>query len=129
MSGRAAGVLLEKLDGIADGLDLLGGVIGNLAAELFLERHHQLDSIQAVRAQIIDEAGVVGDLVGLYSEMLDNDLLHARCDIAHWCIPSALSLIQAVAVCFLPVGSGPATQTSGTRFSGTAPPGIRPIRF
>src|SRR4030095_126371 len=103
--------------------------MGNLAAEFLFERHHEFDGVQAVRAQIIDEAGVVGDLVGLYSEMLDHDLLPARCDIAHWCIPSALSLIQAVAVCFLPVGTGPVTRTNATHISGTAPPGIRPIRF
>ena len=64
---------------------------GNLAAELLLERHHEFDRVQAVGAQIVDEAGVVGDLVGLHAEMLDNDLLHALCDIAHRIYPSALA--------------------------------------
>ncbi len=36
--------------------DLLGGVIGDLDFELFLEGHHQLNDIEAVRAQIVDEA-------------------------------------------------------------------------
>ena len=57
-----AGVLLEELDGVADGLDLLGGIVGDLAAELLLERHHELDRVEAVGAQIVDEAGVLGDL-------------------------------------------------------------------
>src|SRR5689334_14739140 len=69
-AGSASGgacVLLEELDRVADRLDLLGGIIGDLAAELFLESHHQLDRIQAVGAQIIDETRVVGDLVGLHA--------------------------------------------------------------
>ena len=80
-------MLLEELDGVADRLDLLGGIVGDLAAELLLERHHQLDGVEAVGAQIVDEAGVVGDLVGFHAQMLDNDLLHALCDVAHRFIP------------------------------------------
>ena len=76
---------------------VLGGIVGNLAAELLLERHDQLDGVEAVGAEIVDEAGVVGDLVGLDAEMLDDDLLHALCDVAHRSIPRLCSLIQAVA--------------------------------
>src|SRR6185369_9126628 len=42
-SARASGgvgMLLEKLHGVTDRLDLLGRVVGDLAAELLLERHH-----------------------------------------------------------------------------------------
>src|SRR5262245_28038603 len=67
-SGRAR-VFLEEFDGIADGLDLLGGIIGNLAAELLLESHHEFDRVQAVSAEIVDEACVVGHLVGLHSKV------------------------------------------------------------
>ena len=104
-SGRAR-VLLEEFHGVADGLDLLGGIIGNLAAEFLLERHHQLDGIEAVGAQIIDEARVVGDLVGLDPEVLDNDLLHALLRRRSLVYPSALSLIHAVAVCHSRPGHG-----------------------
>jgi hypothetical protein len=36
--------------------DLLGRVVGDLDAEFFLEGHHQLDGVEAVGAQIVDEA-------------------------------------------------------------------------
>src|SRR5688572_2695547 len=44
--GSSARLRFDVVDRILDGLDLLGGVIGNLAAELFFERHHELDRIQ-----------------------------------------------------------------------------------
>src|SRR5262245_55703210 len=84
--GRAR-VLLEEFHGVADGLDLLGGVIGNFAAEFLLEGHYQLDRIEAIGTQIINKARAVGDLVGLDPEVLHHDLLHARCDVAHCSIP------------------------------------------
>ena len=67
----------------ADGLDGFGGVIGDLDAELFFESHDQFDRVEAVSAQIVDEGRVFHDLVFFNAEMLDNDLLHAVCDIAH----------------------------------------------
>src|SRR5690606_18858877 len=48
-------VLLKELDRVADRQDVLGGIIRDLAAELLLEGHHQLDGIEAVRAEIVDE--------------------------------------------------------------------------
>ena len=44
------------LDRIANGADLLSSIVRNLEVELFLEGHHQLNGVQAVSAQIIDEA-------------------------------------------------------------------------
>src|SRR3990170_4458957 len=85
-SSRAR-ILFEKFDGVADGLNLLGGIVGNLTAELFLEGHHQFDRVQAVGAEIVDEACVVGHLVGFDPKVLDNDFLHALCDVAHRFIP------------------------------------------
>src|SRR5262245_3483037 len=82
-----ARVLLEELDGIADGLDLLGRIGGDLAAEFLLKGHHELNRIQAIGTQIIYEARAVGDLVGLNAEVLHHDFLHARCDVAHCSIP------------------------------------------
>ncbi len=76
-------VLFDVAVGVADGVDLLGRVVGNLDAELFLEGHHQLDDVEAVGAQIVDEARVGRDLVFLDAEVLDNDLLHAVGGVAH----------------------------------------------
>ena len=77
------GVLVDERDGVLDGQDLLGGIVGYLAAELFLERHDELDRVEAVRAEIVDEAGVVGDLVLVHAEMLDDDLLYTISCVTH----------------------------------------------
>src|SRR6516164_10374191 len=45
------GVLFQELHRVAHGEDRFGGIIGNLAAELLLERHHELDRIEAVRTE------------------------------------------------------------------------------
>src|SRR6478609_5335977 len=81
--GRSGALRREELHGIADRHDRLGRIIRNLDAELFLEGHHELDGVEAVRAQVFDEVGAVDDLLGLDAEVLDHDLLHALGDIAH----------------------------------------------
>ena len=73
----------DVLDGVLDGQDLLGSIVRDLAAELLLEGHHQLDGVQAVGAQIIDEAGIVCHLLLVDAKMLDDDLLDALGSIAH----------------------------------------------
>ena len=46
----------EKFHGITDRENFLSGVIGNLASEFFFECHDKLDSVEAVGAEVIDEA-------------------------------------------------------------------------
>ena len=41
-----AGVLLEELDGVADGLEVLDLVVGDAHAELLLGRHDDLDAFR-----------------------------------------------------------------------------------
>src|SRR5690606_29107923 len=41
-------VLLEELDRVANGQNVLGGVVRDLTAELLLESHDELDRIEAV---------------------------------------------------------------------------------
>src|SRR3954447_23517492 len=48
---------LNVVDGVLDGRDLFGVLVGNIEVETFLERHHQLDNIKRVGAEIIDETG------------------------------------------------------------------------
>src|SRR5205823_1096322 len=63
--------------------DLFGRVFGNLHAEGFLERHHQLDRIEAVRTEIVDKGRLRRDLRLLDAKMLDHDLLNLVSDLAH----------------------------------------------
>ncbi|PAV74279.1 hypothetical protein WR25_27087 [Diploscapter pachys] len=74
---------LARGDRVLDGRDLLGGIVGDLDPELFLERHDELDDVEAVGTQVVDEARVLGHLVGFDAEMLDDDLLHAVGGLAH----------------------------------------------
>src|SRR5690606_29117878 len=76
-------VLFDIAVRVANGVDLLGGVVRDFDSELFLEGHNQFNDIEAVGAQIVDEARVRRDLVFLDAEMLDDDLLHAVGGVAH----------------------------------------------
>src|SRR5271154_2208320 len=82
-SGSALRVFFEELDRVAHGENGFGGVVGNLAAKLFLEGHDQLYRVEAVGAEIVDETGVFCNFVGLNTEMLNDDLLHPLANIAH----------------------------------------------
>src|SRR5580700_9526755 len=77
------GVLFEKLHRIADGENRFRGVVGNLAAEFLFERHHEFDRIEAVGAEIIDEARSLRNLVGLDAQMFHDDLLHPLANVTH----------------------------------------------
>src|ERR1043166_3667078 len=81
--GARSAVRLDKIDRVLDGDDFLGSVVRDLAPKLLLERHDQLDGIETVGAEIVDKAGVFGDLPLLDAEMLDDDLLNPVGDIAH----------------------------------------------
>ena len=62
-------------DRVVDSRDLLSGIVRNLDPELFLERHDQLDDVEAVGAQVVDKARIFRHLVGFDPEVLDDDLL------------------------------------------------------
>src|SRR5690348_10962619 len=53
-SGLGAPVV-DVVDRLLDGGDLLGLFVRNLDLELFFQGHHQLDRIQRVSAEVIDE--------------------------------------------------------------------------
>src|SRR5262249_23628641 len=74
---------INEINRILDGENFLSRIIRDFHAKLFLKRHHQLNRIEAVGAEIVDKAGVFGDFGLIYAQMLDNDLLYACSDIAH----------------------------------------------
>src|SRR4051794_8145738 len=86
-SARSA-MRLDEADGVLHRHNLLGRVVGNFATEFFLESHDQLDRVEAVRPQIVDEAGIFGHLGFVDAEMLDNNLLNPLGDVAHAMISS-----------------------------------------
>src|SRR6187549_695483 len=47
-------VVLHGVDGLLHRRDLLGLLVGDLALELFLERHHQLDVVEGIGTEVLD---------------------------------------------------------------------------
>src|SRR5690606_28100463 len=75
--------LLAELYSVADRQDRVSGIVRDFDAELFFEGHDQFDSVERVRTQIVDEAGAFNNLFSVNAEMINNNFLHAFCDIAH----------------------------------------------
>src|SRR5712692_3420580 len=73
-------ILFDVVDGVPDGHNLLGILVGNLEVELFLEGHHQLDGVEGVGAEVLDELRVGVDLVFFDPELLADDFLHPLFD-------------------------------------------------
>src|SRR5208283_3044789 len=69
---RAASVLvsLDIGDDILDGADLLGILVGDFDVELLFQRHHQLDNIERIGAEILDERGLRSYFVGGHTQLL-----------------------------------------------------------
>jgi hypothetical protein len=69
--------LFDVLDDIADALQFFRLFVGDFVAEFLFESHDQLDGIERVSAQVFDELGFRGDLVGIHAELLDNDIFYS----------------------------------------------------
>src|ERR1700691_1031850 len=82
-TSRLCATLVDVINRLVDGRDLLGILIRDLDLELLFQSHHQLDRIQRVRSQIINERGIVGDLLLLDAQLLGNDCLDLLFNRAH----------------------------------------------
>src|SRR2546425_1176942 len=76
LRGHRLRVVLDVLDRVADGHDLLGILVGDLDVEVLLEGHDELHRIERVGPQVLDELRRGGDVVLLHPELLHDDLLH-----------------------------------------------------
>src|SRR5215212_1419106 len=74
-AARLGRPLVDVVDCVLDGPDLLGVLVGDLGPELFLEAHDQLDEVQGVCVQVVDERRFGLDLVFLDAKLLDHELL------------------------------------------------------
>src|SRR3954452_5894799 len=70
---RVTGIVGDVVDGVPDGLDLLGLIIGNLDSELFFEGHDQLDGVERVRSEVFDERRFGLHFLSIDTELLDDD--------------------------------------------------------
>src|SRR2546425_8179319 len=73
-------VVLDVLDRVADGHDLLGVLVRDLDVEMLLEGHDELHRVERVGSQVFDELRRGGDVVLLHPELLHDDLLHLLID-------------------------------------------------
>src|SRR5216684_3476664 len=69
-------VRFDVLDRFLHARDLLGILVRNLDAELLFERHHELDGVERVGAQIVDKRRVRRHLFFVDPELLHDDALH-----------------------------------------------------
>ena len=81
-SMRAGEAGFEERDRSADRDHGFGNVFGDLFAEGFLESGEDLGGIEAVRAKVVDELGVIGDLFGVDSEGIANNRHDAFSNVA-----------------------------------------------
>src|SRR5687767_1642843 len=68
-------VLLDVFGCVADRLDLLGFLVGDLHPELFLEAHDELHEVEGIGVQILHEGCFRLDIAFVDPELLDHDLL------------------------------------------------------
>src|SRR5262245_21745118 len=73
---RSGRVRLQIVHRVADGLQLVGVLVGNVEAELFLERHDEFHDVERIGAEILDEFRFGSDLLRIHLELLRDDLLH-----------------------------------------------------
>ena len=69
-------VLFDVVDGVLDGLDLLGVFVGDLDVEGFFELHDELDDVEGVGAEVFLEARAGGDFGFIHLKLLDDNLLY-----------------------------------------------------
>src|SRR4029453_8915473 len=81
------GALPDVRDGVGDGLDLLCVLVRDLDVELFFHRHHELDDVERVGAEIVDEGSLRDDFFLRHTELLDDDLGDAVFE-SHSLVPS-----------------------------------------
>src|SRR3984885_2525020 len=127
-------VLFEKFCGVADGQDRFRGVVGNFATEFFFKRHHQLDGIEAVGAEVVNEARVVDHFFGFDTKVFDHDLLNSLANLTHrstsclfhWTRPQTIRAIVVVKFssqsCIVLIWPRHVRQRARRTTAGSAPP-------
>jgi hypothetical protein len=83
-------LLVDELHRVADGLDVLSGVIRDFDVEFFFEGHDQFDVVERVGAQVVDEGSLLGDLVRIGVQVVDHDLADAFEGVGHECLSACL---------------------------------------
>src|SRR5208337_2111187 len=80
---RAASALvsLDIGDDVLDGADLLGVLVGDFDVELLFQRHHQLDDVERVGAEVLYKRGLRSYFVGGHAQLLAYFLANLGFDV------------------------------------------------
>src|SRR4030088_2267121 len=81
--GSAFSVLFKKFCGVADGQNRFRGIVGDFTTEFFFKCHHKLDGVEAVGAEVVNEARVVDHFFGFNTKVFDHDLLNSLANLTH----------------------------------------------
>src|SRR6266550_2360476 len=76
-------LLVKVLQRLSHRPQLLGLLVRDVDVELLLEGHYQLYRVEAVRAQVLHEACIGGELVALDPQLLDDDVLDLLLELLH----------------------------------------------
>jgi hypothetical protein len=69
-------VLFDVIDGVFDGFNLFGILVGNLDVKGFFELHDEFDDVEGVGAEIFLKACAGCDFSLVHLKLLDNNLLY-----------------------------------------------------
>ena len=83
----------KEADGLTHGGEPVRALIGDLDVETLLARHHNLDAIQAVGAQIFLQPCTIGQAPRFDAQMENEDLAELRSHVAHDTHPMLLQTI------------------------------------
>src|SRR5215475_4030248 len=70
------GMLVDVVDGILHGADFFGGVVRDLDVEVLFERHHKLDLVERIGAEVVGEGRAGRHLGFFHAELLGDDLFY-----------------------------------------------------
>src|SRR4051812_43882149 len=80
-----AAALGDVIDRLLNGRDLLCVFIRNFGFEFLFKRHHELNGVERVGAEIVDEGSVTGDFFLFHPQLLGDDGFNLLFNTAHWC--------------------------------------------
>ena len=88
-------VMTDEIDSLLHRRDLLRFLVGDFGLELFFQRHHELNGVQRIRAEIVDEGRLVLHVGFVDTQLLSNNFLDPLLDILHT-IPFPLACDQCI---------------------------------
>src|SRR5438477_2178108 len=72
---RRLGAFFDVVDHVADGLQFFSIFVWHFDGKFLFERHHQFHDIERIGAQVLDKRRLRRNLLRIYSELLDDDVL------------------------------------------------------